>query len=120
MNINLSEHEADWLSKLLEVHECEMSDTILGKMNEAWCDDNMRQMIESCGDCDPCCGGRPDQCAVSQQPESYIKNDILVHKTGIQIETDGEEEFPKKGTLVEVLGYEKPGDWGLPRKGVVT
>lgn len=32
MNINLSEHEADWLSKLLEVHECEMSDTILDKM----------------------------------------------------------------------------------------
>lgn len=25
-----------------------------------------------------------------------------------------------KGTLVEVLGYEKPRDWGLPRKGVVT
>ena len=54
------------------------------------------------------------------EPESYVKNGILVHKTGIQIETDGEEEFPKKGTLVEVLGYEKPGDWGLPRKGVVT
>lgn len=32
MNINLSEHEADWLKKLLEVHECEMSDTILGKI----------------------------------------------------------------------------------------
>lgn len=42
---------------------------------------------------------------------AYTKNDILVHKTGILIETDGEEEFPKKGTLIEVLGYEKPGDW---------
>ena len=44
---------------------------------------------------------------------AYTKNDI-------PIETDGEEEFPKKGTLIEVLGYEKPGDWVLPRKGVVT
>ena len=41
----------------------------------------------------------------SCEPESYIKNNILVHKTGIPI---------------DVLGYDKPGDWGLPRNGVVT
>lgn len=25
--------------------------------------------LESCGDCDPCVGGRPDQCAISPKPK---------------------------------------------------
>lgn len=33
MNINLSEREAEWLEMLLEVHESEIGDAILGKMN---------------------------------------------------------------------------------------
>ena len=24
--------------------------------------------LEPCGDCDPCCGGRPDQCAITPTP----------------------------------------------------
>ena len=48
MIINLSEHEADWLKKLLEVHECEMSDTILERIADA----RMREVLSGKRECE--------------------------------------------------------------------
>jgi hypothetical protein len=30
---------------------------------------------DPCGDCDPCCGGRPDQCAITPKPIRWVQTD---------------------------------------------